>query len=103
MQDFKFKLYELEERIEVLEESFKRHCKKRKSDGYTKSIEHPEDAFRYNIKCLKVKCVETGVVYDSIRQAARMTSTHPVYVSQCINGARETAAGYHWITVEKSA
>ena len=101
MEDLKFKLYELEERIEALEESFKRHCKKRKSSGYTKSIEHPEDTFRYNVKCLKIECVETGILYDSIRQAARMNGTHAVYISQCINGLRETVGGYHWVTVDK--
>lgn len=51
----------------------------------------------------KVICVETGVVYDSIMEAARendLKSYSPI--GECCNGKKETAKGLHWRFYETS-
>lgn len=42
----------------------------------------------------KVVCIETGDVYDSIRQAKLSTGYTNIY--QCVHGEQKTAGGYHW-------
>lgn len=46
----------------------------------------------------KVLCVETGVIYDSIRQ---VKSELGINCSSCCNGKRQTAGGFHWKFVDK--
>ena len=45
-----------------------------------------------------VKCVETGIVYPSIREAARKTGLIATHICDVIKGTRATTGGYHWIT-----
>jgi len=43
-------------------------------------------------------CVETGVIYDSVSNAARLTGITRSNISDAVhhfNGS-ETAGGYHW-------
>lgn len=45
----------------------------------------------------RILCKETGIVYDSIKSASmaiKMKSHSGI--SECLNGKRETAGGYHW-------
>jgi len=49
-----------------------------------------------NYKTLKIKCVETGEVFDSVKEA---TNKYKGHISDVINGKRKTAAGYHWIKI----
>lgn len=44
----------------------------------------------------KVICVETGQIYDSMKQAAQATNTAYTSISQCCNGKAKTAGGFHW-------
>lgn len=44
----------------------------------------------------KVKCVETGEVFDSIKQAADSVGLNRVAVSRCVRGLSHTAGGYKW-------
>ena len=44
----------------------------------------------------KVRCIETGEVYDSIAEASQNTHTHRTGISKVITGERITAGGYHW-------
>lgn len=44
----------------------------------------------------KVKCVETGVVYESQREAGRITGINSNLISQNCNGRTLTAGGFHW-------
>ena len=44
----------------------------------------------------KVLCVETGTIYESATEAAKMTNTRQTYISDACNGRQKTAAGYHW-------
>lgn len=43
-----------------------------------------------------VVCLETGVVYPSANEAERQTGVNNGNISNCINGKRQTAGGYHW-------
>lgn len=47
-----------------------------------------------------VKCVETGVQYDSMAIAAEATSTDLSHLRQAAIGTRNKAGGYHWQLVE---
>lgn len=42
------------------------------------------------------RCIETGVVYRSAREAARQTGIGPAQISMCCRGERQTAGGFHW-------
>lgn len=44
----------------------------------------------------KVLCKETGIVYDSQRIAAQETGVNECKISECVNGNRHTAGGFHW-------
>ena len=43
----------------------------------------------------KVVCVETGTVYETIRDAGMQVGKHPSSISHAISDGR-TCAGYHW-------
>ena len=43
-----------------------------------------------------VKCYETGVVYQSIHDAARMTGTSRNGISMCCDGRQKKANKLHW-------
>lgn len=47
-----------------------------------------------------VVCVETGVVYPSVREAERQTDIKWQNISACCNGKQKTAGGFHWQKVE---
>lgn len=49
-----------------------------------------------NPMATKVKCVETGEVFDSIKQAADSVGLNRVAVSRCVRGLSHTAGGYKW-------
>ena len=44
----------------------------------------------------KVICVETGIIYNSIIEAAKAVDISPSSISGCCKGKRKTAAGLHW-------
>lgn len=43
-----------------------------------------------------IRCVETGVVYKSVRGAAASLNIDAKNLSKCVNGKRNVAGGYHW-------
>lgn len=43
-----------------------------------------------------VRCIETGIVYSSMRNAYKETGIHANSISRCCNGTHKTAGGYHW-------
>lgn len=48
----------------------------------------------------KVQCIETGIVYESVKSAADQNGTYiPNVVRACKNGS--TASGFHWTYVER--
>jgi group I intron endonuclease len=50
-----------------------------------------------------VLCVETGIVYESISQASRMTQINLGHIASTCKGIRKSAGGFHWkyVTVLK--
>lgn len=50
--------------------------------------------------CLKIKCIETGVIYDSLRNASEQTGINYGNLSSCCSGRLHTAGGYRWVLVE---
>lgn len=53
-----------------------------------------------NGRSRKILCVETGVIYGSIRDAYRETGVHFSSISKCCCGVNHRAGGYHWRYVE---
>ena len=54
-----------------------------------------------NSTCKKaVKCIETGEVYESIKEAGRVSGIDWNNISQCCRGVRDTAKGFHWEYVD---
>jgi hypothetical protein len=44
--------------------------------------------------------LDTGIIYDGLREAARQTGAHFTSISQCINGSKKTAGGLRFIRLE---
>lgn len=45
----------------------------------------------------KVVCIETGIVYESVKEAGDMNNIKGHgHISACCNGNRQTCGGYHW-------
>lgn len=49
---------------------------------------------RHNKK--RVKCMETGVVYESLAEAAMALNCSSQLLWRALNGRTETCRGYHW-------
>lgn len=49
-------------------------------------------------ECLlkKVKCVETGQIFNSIKEAKAFCGSKNLHIGDVCNGKRPTAGGYHW-------
>ena len=51
----------------------------------------------YNYLNKKVLCVETDIIYDSLKEAAKAVGLKAATsISACLVGKTNTAAGYHW-------
>lgn len=44
----------------------------------------------------KVICLETSVVFDTLKEAAESCKIVPSAIHQCLKGKSKTAGGYHW-------
>jgi group I intron endonuclease len=44
----------------------------------------------------RVRCLETGIIYESTAQATRETGIHNYAIRRVCYGERKTAGGYHW-------
>lgn len=44
----------------------------------------------------KVLCIETGIIYESIREAERLTGVNHSNISAVCLAKNNTAGGYHW-------
>ena len=54
----------------------------------------------YKGNLTKIRCVETGEVYESQAAAARETGIGRYNINNVITGKQKTAGGYHWERVE---
>ena len=46
--------------------------------------------------CERVICIETGIIYKSLTEAAELNSIHLSNLSACCNGKINTCKGMHW-------
>ena len=60
----------------------------------------PEENHKRQKRCKKVRCIETGVIYESISDAARQTGICRQNIGKCCNGKIKTAGGFHWEFVD---
>jgi len=44
----------------------------------------------------KVKCLETGKIYNSMREAERETGCPHTHISECVRGIAKQCNGFHW-------
>ena len=49
----------------------------------------------------KVQCIETGIIYNSTREAERQTGVKHNNISQVCTGKRQTAGKLHWRYIEQ--
>lgn len=49
----------------------------------------------------KVRCVETGVVFDTIKEAGEFKGGSSKNIISCCRGRLKTSGGYHWEYVEE--
>ena len=49
----------------------------------------------------RIICVETGIIYPSVREAERQNNFPKNSIGNCLNGKAHTAKGYHWKYVDK--
>ena len=50
-----------------------------------------------------VKCLETGEVFKSVKEAAQRTGAPYTSISNCLHGKLKKAGGFHWEIYEKDA
>ena len=48
----------------------------------------------------KVLCLETGVIYNSVKEASEKNNLTQSNISNCCRGVSKTAGGYHWKYLE---
>ena len=67
----------------------------------------PESREKLRLACLgnhrgkqtKVKCVETGIIYESAAEAQRQTNTDASAIIKCVKGKLHKTNNLHWISV----
>ena len=68
---------------------------------WTTRSENIRHAYRTGLKkTTPVRIVETGEVYESIRECARRIGCSEAAIRQCLNGMRSTCRGYHFERVD---
>lgn len=55
-----------------------------------------------DINKVQVINIETGIVYDSLTEAAQSCNGNKATLCQCLNGRNKTAYGYHWAYVNEN-
>lgn len=63
--------------------------------------EETKEAIRNKKESKKVMCIETGIIYKSIREVEREFEISHISISRCCRGVNKTAGGYHWKFIEK--
>ena len=54
-------------------------------------------------KAKKVRCIETGEVYNSVREAGRAIGADVSLISKVVSGKLQSAKGFHFVAVEENA
>lgn len=48
----------------------------------------------------RICCIETGVIYESITEAAKSIGRSVAALSLCLSGKTRTCCGYHWAFID---
>ena len=58
--------------------------------------------YNKNGRAIQVKCVETGIIYQSAKEAAEKTGARLAGIYEIISGCKrtKTSGGYHWIRID---
>ena len=82
------------------------HINEKKTDNYIGNLEWCCAKYNTNYgtrnkklaeaKFKKVKCIETGIIYNSMIEAGIKTNTNYSSIGNCCKGRYKTAGGYHW-------
>lgn len=49
-----------------------------------------------NPNAKRVRCIETGIVYDTMKEASGNNKSLASHISDCVHGRRKSAGGYTW-------
>ena len=49
-----------------------------------------------NPSAKKVMCIETGEIFETIKEASEQKHANKNHISSCCNGHRKTCGGFHW-------
>lgn len=44
----------------------------------------------------QIRCIETGIVFESVNEASRQLNVKSSNLFACLNGRQKTCGGYHW-------
>lgn len=95
-ENTKRKISEAHKRENLSEETLKKMSEARKGKRLSEETKRKMIESRYR----RVMCVETGVIYNSIKEAAMDTGCYDTNISAVCHGRQRKAAGYHWTYVE---
>lgn len=79
-------------RGKIFSEEHRKHISESKKGVY---------AGKNNPRARKVLCVETGVIFDTIKEAGEFIGGSPKNIITCCRGRLKTSGGYHWQYVEE--
>ena len=94
----------------ILAESHKTESFRKKLSDANKGKKHSDETKKKlsethkGIGSKKVVCIETGIIYDSVKEASEKNMIKGRgHISACCKGNRKTAGGYHWKYYEEEA
>lgn len=92
--------YWTEEEDQILRDNYSKGYKavlellpKRSKDSImcrAKVLKLPNNVYR------KVRCVETGQIFNSITEAGKAMNIDRLYINECLSGKKKSTGGYHW-------
>lgn len=74
------------------------HCSKISQSNLGNTMS--EETRRKHFKA--VRCIETGQVFESLKQAAEFAGISYNCISRVVHGRRQSSAGFHWEFVDKT-
>lgn len=69
-------------------------------DKYNK-LKYDDNYIGHECKPKKILCVEAGVIYNSITDAANSVGVDRSTISKVCRGKRKTTGGYHWQYIDE--